>query len=493
LGRLYCRLIFLVLLAVTISSLGAAHAQATSSIVITVNPRTINATMNSRVTGAVYLTNADPANSHTVTLLLRQETATASLPWPQTYFTPETITISQGKSATSTLTIAVPDMCPGRDSTGPFSLTYTIEAREGEENPWSSPIVGSTPLVVNIDTSARSTPSVSLASSKASYNPGETVGLVVNASVPIGYWLTVRKPNNATWASWYGVADPSTTLSQPATTPAGEYAAELEAYYCGTWHASASFSVVSNTYNVNVTLAGLPAKVTAALRVDGSKVADMKSDEVQILTYPNGTTHTFDVDQYVSYGSGYYCQDNVWTTAAQASHVFNYVASSVTTTSVGTTSVSTTNVTTTSAAQTILPPSTSRIFVSGGDMSWLLAIVVGVLALIPLAALVMSGIPGPSVHSKPTMKVGLGRQAALSERSEPPDDSGHSKESEGSEGSEGGSESPQGSEVAQGSDYWGMMEQGILDLKQEIAELEKTVEMLDDSEGPAEAGDEQQT
>lgn len=380
----------------------------------------------------------------------------------------------------------VPDMCPGRDSAGPFSLTYAIEAREGDKNPWSSPIVGSAPLVVNIDTTARSPPSVSLASSKASYSLGETVGLVVNASVPIGYWLTVRKPDNTTWASWYGVAASSTTLSQPATTPVGEYVAELDAYYCGTRHASASFSVVSisNTYEVNVTLAGLPANVTAALRVDGSKVADMKSDEVQILTYPNGTSHTFDVDQYVSYGSGYYCEENAWTTAGQASHVFKYVAS---------------NVTTTSAAQTILPPSNSRIFVSGGDMSWLLAIGVVVLALISLATLVMSGIPGRSVHFKPTVKVGLGRQAGLSERSEGPDDSGHSRESEdseGSEGSEGRSEGSQGSEGAQGSegsDYWGMMEKEILDLKQEIAELDRTVEMLDDSEDSTEAGDEQQT
>jgi hypothetical protein len=372
-------------------------------------------------------------------------------------------------------------MCPGRDSSGPFSLTYTIEAREGEENPWSSPTVGSTPLVLNIDTSARSPPSVSLASSKASYSLGETVGLVVNASVPIGYSLTVRKPDNTTWASWYGVAASSTTLSQPATTPAGEYVAKLDAYYCGMWHASTSFSVVSTTYEVNVTLSGLPANVTAALRVDGSKVADMKSDEVQMLTYPNGTSHTFDVDQYVSYGSGYYCEENVWTTASQASHVFNYVAS---------------NITTTSAAQTILPASMSRIFVSGGDMSWLLAIGIGVLALISLVTLVMSGIPGPSVHFKPTVKVGLGGQAALSERSEGVDDSGRSKESEVSESSEGGSEGSQGSEGAQGSegsDYWGMMEKGILDLKQEIAELDRTVEMLDDSEGPTEAGDEQRT
>jgi len=120
----------------------------------------------------------------------------------------------------------------------------------------------------------------------------------------------------------------------------------------------------------------------------------VKIGDVQLLSYPTGTSHNFEVDQDVdAAGTRYYCADNVWSASAEASHTFLYLAVVeylTTTTTVTTITVSSSPSTTTTkssyeitsvslvptAGQTIPRAGTS----SGIDWGFITGIVVAVLA-----------------------------------------------------------------------------------------------------------------
>jgi hypothetical protein len=219
---------------------------------------------------------------------------------------------------TSTLALAIPDVCQGTDFPGPYPVTFAIEAQE------AGIAVASASLAVSI-LYAGPPLSISIASSKASYIVGETVTVQMSSNLPAQYALKIKEPDGSTWKSATGTLP--ATFTKAATEPTGTYTAELTAGYCGVAYASTSFLVGPNTYDVTVSLAGLPTDATTALLVDGNKATDMKGGDVKVLTYSIGSSHTFQVDQYVSGVTGYryYCATNTWTAGAEGSNVFNYV------------------------------------------------------------------------------------------------------------------------------------------------------------------------
>jgi len=80
-------------------------------------------------------------------------------------------------------------------------------------------------------------------------------------------------------------------------------------------------------YDVRISLADLPSNETTALQVDGIKIAEMHGNDVQVLPFTVGTSHTFQVDRYVSGTAGYryYCASSTWITGVASSHTFSYV------------------------------------------------------------------------------------------------------------------------------------------------------------------------
>ena len=165
---------------------------------------------------------------------------------------------------------------------------------------------------------------ISIEPSKPSYRIGETVTLTMYANAPAEYSLRVRKPDGTVWKSTQGIL-PGTFTAKTAD-PTGTYTAELTAYYCGVAQTSASFTVTPDTYDVSISLAGLPTDVATALQVDSNRVTDMKGGDVRVLSYPIGTSHTFQVDQYVNGAAGYryFSASNTWTANAEGSYTFNY-------------------------------------------------------------------------------------------------------------------------------------------------------------------------
>ncbi len=306
----------ILLLIVSVAPLVApAHAQVT---IAALDWTTTTAQMGAVIVNHVRVTNIDPINIHTVTLTIAGYTGG----WWWGTFSPATLNVPPaGGTLDSTLTIPLPgpaDVCPGQNTPGPY---YTQIAVQGSD-PALGTIAGPT-LTINLLPTVNLL-SVNVDASKASYMKGETVTLRMDANLPAQYYLTVKKPDGSNWASAQGYLP--ATFTKKASDPIGTYTAELSATYCGTARDTTSFAVTPDTYDVTISLGGLPPDATTALLVDGNKATDMKGGDVKVLSYPIGTSHTFQVDQYVTGGSGYryYSESNSWTASGAGSNVFNY-------------------------------------------------------------------------------------------------------------------------------------------------------------------------
>jgi len=312
LSRLSRLLLLSILFVSMISLVRPAHAQ----IVMSLGWTSITAPMGGVVSNTVSLASTD-GNPHTITLSL---SGWGGLWW--NYFSPNPVSVPPIGVVSSTLTIPIPgpgDICPGQSSPGPYYFQLTVQAMEGHH------VRASQTLTVNILPVSYPL-TVSVEPSKSSYIVGEMVTIAISSNQPAEYYLKVRKPDGTVWASAHGFL-PTATFTKKATEPLGTYTVELLAYFCGVAQGSASFVVHPDTYDVTISLAGLPADVMTALMVDGNKAADMRGGDVRVLSYPIGTSHTFQVDQYVSGGTGYryYCAANSWTAGAEGSNTFNYV------------------------------------------------------------------------------------------------------------------------------------------------------------------------
>lgn len=248
------------------------------------------------------------------------------LSWPASFApNPVELIAAPGSMGTSTLTLYIPgpnEFCPGQSSPLPYTpIQFTVQGTDSIGNG-----IATAALVVYLLPTGIPPLAISIEPSKPSYRVGDTVTLTMSSNLPAEYYLKVRKPDGSTWATAQGYL-PGATFTKKATEPLGTYTAELVANYCGVAQASASFVVTPDTYDVTISLAGLPTDVATMLQVDGSKVADMKGGDVRVMSYPIGTTHTFQVDQYVNGAAGYryYCASNTWTAGAEGSNIFNYV------------------------------------------------------------------------------------------------------------------------------------------------------------------------
>jgi hypothetical protein len=290
-----------------------------AAVSITLNPSAINASMGTIATTTVTVTNTDPTD-HTVSLSL----VTSSGTWPAT-FSPNPLIVLAGSSANSVLNIPLsgPDaFCPSIEFPGPYMIAFTVQAKEG------STVLATGSLTMNLLSPVYAI-SVDVASSKSSYMIGEKVILTLtsNPQVPAHYFLRIVAPDSSVWGTAQGYL-PRATYSKDATSPTGTYTATLTATYCGTYQDTQSFSIVPNTYDVTVSIAGLPGNLATTLTVDGSSFAELNGGDVRVLSYPIGTSHTFQVDAYVNGPQGYryYCSSSSWNSGATGSYTFNYIS-----------------------------------------------------------------------------------------------------------------------------------------------------------------------
>lgn len=314
---LSCFLFFLLLLVSVTPIVEPAHAQV---IISALDWTTTTAPMGGVVVNHIRLVNADGL-PHTVTLSLVGWGGA----WWWGSFSPSTVNLPPivGITADSTLTIPLPgpgDVCPGESTPGPWIWQLTVQGSDPALGTIAGPTLTINLLpVVNVLT-------VNVEASKSSYMKGETVTIKMDTNLPgAQYLLRIRKPDGTNWDTKQGYLP--ATYSRKASEPLGTYTAELTAQYCGTAQDVTTFVVTPDTYDITISMAGLSTDAATALLVDGNKVADMKGGDVKVLSYPIGSSHTFQVDQYVNGATGYryYCASNSWTAGAAGSNVFNYV------------------------------------------------------------------------------------------------------------------------------------------------------------------------
>jgi hypothetical protein len=300
-----------------------SFARPAHALTITINAldwTTTTAPLGSIVVNHVRVTTSDAAQ---VTLSVGG--------WPGGYspsaygsFSPNPLAFAGAGTLDSTLTVAVPtadNFCPGV-STPSFNIQLTVQGQDS-----ATGTIGSQTLTINLLPSTVNALSVHVQASKSSYVRGETVTLNMDSNLPAQYYLKVTEPDGSQWASRSGYL-PHASFTKPATDPLGTYTAQLVAYYCGIAQDTATFTITPDTYDVTISLVGLPTDSVTALLVDGNKFADMKGGDVRVLSYPIGSSHTFQVDQYVNGTEGYryFCGSNSWSANAAGSNSFNYVA-----------------------------------------------------------------------------------------------------------------------------------------------------------------------
>lgn len=239
-------------------------------------------------------------------------------------FSPNPLVFAAAGTLDSTLTLAVPtadNFCPGV-STPSFYVQLTVQGQDS-----TTGAIGSQTLTISLLPSTVNALSVHVQASKSSYMRGETVTLNMDSNLPAQYYLKVTEPDGSQWATQSGYL-PHATITKKATDPLGTYTAQLTAYYCGIAQDTATFTITPDTYDVTISLVGLPTDSVTTLLVDGNKVADMKGGDVQVLSYPIDSSHTFQVDQYANGTTGYryFCGSNSWTANAAGSNAFNYAA-----------------------------------------------------------------------------------------------------------------------------------------------------------------------
>jgi hypothetical protein len=90
--------------------------------------------------------------------------------------------------------------------------------------------------------------------------------------------------------------------------------------------ASATFDVTPDTYDVNISLDGVPAQFSAQVSVDNQPQGTIGGAEIKKLTFKLDTTHTVAVEQYVKGDAGvqYFASQNTWTVSSGGSHTFQY-------------------------------------------------------------------------------------------------------------------------------------------------------------------------
>lgn len=231
-----------------------------------------------------------------------------------------------GGSGSTTLTIdtsSTPLYCPG-------SYSFTVSASNSTSSPvpatpGDSGTSSATLTVVQVGPPL----GVTLTTNKPTYRIGDIVTISLTANRPAEGLLTISSPSGAPSTFSYIFYGPSYTLTKTLTVNTiGRYTVNFQAddFCSGFSSASATFEVTPDTYDVNISLDGVPAQYSAQVSVDNQQQGTIGGAEIKKLTFKLDTTHTLTVDQYVKGDAGvqYFASQNTWTTSSAGSHTFKY-------------------------------------------------------------------------------------------------------------------------------------------------------------------------
>ena len=171
---------------------------------------------------------------------------------------------------------------------------------------------------------------VAVSTNSPSYRNGDKITISVSASRAAEGVLQVTPPSGApmTYQFAFTGATYGVTKTLTASQPYGTYDVSVQAddYCSGGSIASTTYTVGPDTYDISLSMSGIPSQVSASLMVDGQHGGTVGGSENKKLSFTIGSSHSIQVDQYVSGDTGvrYYCADNTWSVSDQGAHTFNY-------------------------------------------------------------------------------------------------------------------------------------------------------------------------
>jgi hypothetical protein len=172
---------------------------------------------------------------------------------------------------------------------------------------------------------------LSVSTDKDAYTQGNMVTFAVSLNRPADVTVTVTSPSGQTQSypiTYPGTTPISYTKSIEATGPFGTWSVTAQANdYCGvTASNSTTFVVNPILYHVHAFLAGIPTNTSAVVRVDGTNQGMIGGGRGIDLSFPNGTSHTLSVDEYIAGQAGirFHCPQNTWSFNSAGNHTFNY-------------------------------------------------------------------------------------------------------------------------------------------------------------------------
>ncbi len=225
-------------------------------------------------------------------------------------------------AASSILTIdasSVPGLyCPG---TYPFTVYVTNTAAPADTGSASDTLIVSQvgpPLGVSVSTD------------KPAYMKGDSVRIVLSVNRPSEGTVTVSPPGGAPKMKQFATYAASSGVfwTLTADQPYGTYTVNVQAddYCSGVSSASTTFTVSPDTYDVAVSISGVPSQFSAKIQVNGQNQGTVGGSQSRTLSFKVGTSNSITVDQYVAGDTGirYYCSQNSWSVSSADSHTFNY-------------------------------------------------------------------------------------------------------------------------------------------------------------------------
>jgi hypothetical protein len=234
-------------------------------------------------------------------------------------------------SGTSTLTIATTG-APGLYC--PNTYLFTVTATNATDGPLPSPPgapnpeTGTATATLNV-VQVGPPLSVSLATNKGTYAVGDTVTILISANRPAEGRLTISSPAGVpsifNYQLLYGTYSITKTLTASSI---GHWSLLFQAddFCSGVSSAQASFDVTPNTYDVSLSLNGVPSQYSAQVQVDGQAQGTIGGGQIQQFNFKINTSHTISVDQYVPGDTGvrFYCAQNTLTVTSSGSFTFSY-------------------------------------------------------------------------------------------------------------------------------------------------------------------------
>ncbi len=171
--------------------------------------------------------------------------------------------------------------------------------------------------------------SVSVATDKSTYTVGDKVTILLSTNRPAEGRLTISPPSGAPSIFDYQLLSGSYSITKTLTANTiGHWTVSFQAddYCSGVSSAQASFDVSPNTYDVSISLNGVPTQYSAQVQVDSQPQGTIGGGQIEKLTFKLNTSHTISVDQYVAGDTGvrYYCAQNTLSVTSSGSFTFSY-------------------------------------------------------------------------------------------------------------------------------------------------------------------------